>query len=140
MKESIYGQNIDTQSGNSANVYPLLATYGLHSLESSLFYHYTLECLGWVLLHLSKYWTTSLLLGATHVFHGRSGFTPCTVSPRLQPSNARGPPCYLRASPGVCVADSYPERPAAVDGQFLISLKLKCLCSPHTVQRFELVV
>lgn len=35
----------DTQFGNSANASPLLTTYGEHSSKSSLFYHYTLDCL-----------------------------------------------------------------------------------------------
>lgn len=92
MKESIYGQNIDTQSGNSASAYPLLATYGAHSSESSLFYHRILDRFGCVLFHLSKYWTTaSLLLRAVHM---SSRGVQCRlqplylVSPCLRPNNS----------------------------------------------------
>lgn len=90
MKESIYGQNIDTQSGNSANAPPLLATYGAHSSESSLFYHHTLDCFGCVLFHLSKYWTASLRLRAAHMSSRVPSllpvFGPITFSSLLPPS------------------------------------------------------
>lgn len=67
MKEFIYCPNIDTQSGKSVNASALLATYGADSSESSLFYHYTVDCFGSVLFHLSKYWTASLPLRAVDV-------------------------------------------------------------------------
>lgn len=79
MKESIYCQNIDTQSGNSANASALFTTYGADSSESSLFYHYTLDCFGCVLFHLSKYWTASLLLREVHMSY--RGVRPSTFSP-----------------------------------------------------------
>lgn len=133
MKESIYGQNIDTQSGNSANAYPLLATYGAHSSESSLFYHYTPRCFGCVLFHLSKYWTASLLLRAVHMSsRGIQASAPVPSLLVFNPITASFPPCHLRASPGVCVFDSYPERPAAIDGQFLIRSMSVCLSVSYT--------
>lgn len=84
MKESIHCQNIDTQSGNSTNASGLLTTYGVDSSESSLFYHYTLDCFGCVLFHLSKYLMASLLLREVHVsskgIQASSTFSPSAQS------------------------------------------------------------
>ena len=134
-KESIYGQNIDTQSGNPASPYPLLATYGAHSSESSLFYHHTLDCFGCVLFHLSKYCTASLLLRAVHMSSRGVQRRPqplYLISPCLRSNNSLVPPFHRRASPGVCVFDLSLERPAATDGQFLILSMSACLSVCYT--------
>ncbi len=127
MKESIYGQNIDTQSGNLANASALLATYGAHSSESSLFYHYTLDRFGCVLFHLSKYWTASLLLRAVHM-SSRGVQASAPVPSHLVFTL----PAIQRGNPGVCVFDRYPERPGAIDGQFRIRSMSVCLSVSDT--------
>lgn len=109
--------------GIQANAYPHSATYGAHSSASSLFYHDTLDCFGCVLFHLSKYWAASLSpRSRAHVFQRRpaQASAPLDLLPlRLGPITVTSPPLLSQSqSPGVCVFDSYPERPAAIDGQF----------------------